>query len=604
MKASLGNKKKYKVRIDSHGRTISAKKGDLLADKIQEAGINLCVYCNKKGLCGKCIVKIVNGYLPSPNKMEKRLLGKKRLNENFRLACQYRIQGSLRIEIPPESIFQETPVLTTGIKSPVSVDPSVKKHYMKIEKPRPTNPRSHLELIQRYLGGEYINFPHNITKIAPHIFKKGKFKVTAIVYEDKELLNLEPSDTSNENYGIAADIGTSTVVVELIDLNTGKTIGTLSTENSQVRYGWDVISRIGFAASKTQNLQKLRKTILDDVNQLIQKVLTSNNIPSQFVYEVVVAGNTVMNHLLLGIPVDSLAGAPYNSVFSVLPPMASREIGFHINKNGKVYVVPNIKSFIGGDISAGLMACDFTERKGCYLFIDLGTNGEIVLKNKNKIIATSTAAGPAFEGMNISCGMLAHAGAVYGAEYKEGIKVFTLNHKPPVGICGTGLIDLITIFIDEGFINSRGTIKGKHKKIHVADNLYVTQNDIREMQLAIAAIKTGIQMMLVENHLTPKDLDGIFLGGAFGNYINIKNTMKIGLLPQIEKQKVTVLGNSSLAGARGFLLSQTSRKKTESSIKKIKYFSLAANSDFQQYFLGSLYFGKKGRINKKSHRRT
>ncbi|MBS3819671.1 DUF4445 domain-containing protein [bacterium] len=604
MKDSTKNKKKYKVRIVSHGKTISAKKGDLLADKIQNAGINLCVYCNKKGLCGKCLVKIVKGYLPSPNKMEKRLLGKKRLNENYRLACQYRIQGSLRIEVPPEAIFQETPVLTAGIKSPVSVDPAVKKYYLKIEKPRPTNPRSYLELIQRYLGGEHIDFPHNIAKITPEIFKKAKSKVTAVVYKDHELLDVEPFDTSNENYGVALDVGTSTVVVELIDLNSGNTIDNLSTANSQVKYGWDVISRIGFAVSKSENLQKLRKTILEDVNQLIEKILASHQIHPHSVYEIVMAGNTVMNHLLLGIPVDSLAGSPYNSVFSVLPSMYSREIGFNINKNGKVYIVPNIKSFIGGDVSAGLMASNFINKKGCYLFIDLGTNGEIVLKHKNKITATSTAAGPAFEGMNMSCGMLAHSGAVYGAEYDKGIKVFTLNHKPPVGICGTGFIDLISIFLDREFINTRGTIKGKSKKLSVADNLHVTQNDIREMQLAIAAIKTGIQMMLEENHLSPENLDGIYLGGAFGNYINVKNTIKIGLLPPIDKQKVSILGNSSLAGAKGLMLSQSSRKKTEYSIKKIRYFSLASNPDFQQNFLNSLYFGKRGRIKNMSGKKT
>ena len=580
----------YKIRIISHDKKITAQENELLADKIQEAGINLSLYCHKKGLCGKCFVEIVEGELPSLKEEEVFLVKQKKLNKNYRLACMYKIQGDLSLEIPEESIIQEAFILKTGIKFPILLDPAVKKYYLQLKKPEISSPFSFLELFELHFKEKSLSISLNLLKDLERILEQSRFKVTAVMHRDKEILNIEPFDTLNQNFGLAIDIGTTTVVVELVDLNTGESIDALTGPNSQMKFGSDVVSRISFAFSEPRNLDELRNSILKTLNQMIEQALKRNHINSTHVYEIVVAGNTSMNHFLLGLPVKSLAKAPYNPAFTCLEELSSQDLGFKINAYGKVYVAPNIKSFVGGDVSAGLIASDLANKKGNYLFIDLGTNGEIVLKTEEKLVATSTAAGPAFEGMNISSGMLALPGAVYKAEYKNKLVLHTISNKLPLGICGTGLIDLISIFLAKGEITLKGNIKNKTKKIQITDNIYITQKDVREMQLAVAAIKTGVKMMLEANHLGIEQLDGIFIAGAFGNYLNIKNSLKIGLLPRIDEDKIIFIGNSSLAGARALLLSKPARDRIQSLVRGIQHFSLAANPLFQEYFIASLAF--------------
>jgi len=580
----------YKVKILSEDKTIAAMENELLADKIQKAGINLSAYCSKRGLCGKCFVEIVDGKLPPLKGREEFLLKHKKLSKNYRLACMYKIKGDLSIEIPEESIMQEMFILKTGIESPIEFDPPVKKYHLQLKKPEISFPYSIMESFEFYFRDKNLIIPLNLLKTLQDIIERSSFNITAVVYNDNEILNVEQDNTLNKNYGIAIDLGTTTVVVELVDLNTGESIDIQTAANSQMKYGSDVVSRISFAFSDPKNLDELRNSILKTLNQMIKQILDKNYIDSSYVYEIAVAGNTSMNHFLLGMPVKSLALAPFNPVFTRLPELPEQYFGFKMNKYGKVYIAPNIKSFVGGDVSAGLIASDLANRKGNYLFIDLGTNGEIVLKTGKKLVVTSTAAGPAFEGMNISCGTLAVPGAIYKAEYKNKLDFFTIGDKSATGICGTGLIDLIAIFLDKGKISPKGTIKNKRKKIAVTDNIHITQKDIREMQLAIAAIKTGIRMILKEYHLKKEELDGIFIAGAFGNYLNIKNSMRIGLLPQIDDERIIFIGNSSLAGVKALLLSKPAREKIDSLIKKIQYLSMATNPLFQEYFIEALEF--------------
>jgi len=323
---------------------------------------------------------------------------------------------------------------------------------------------------------------------------------------------------------------------------------------------------------------------------MIGRLLRKNQVSSDFVYEAVIAGNTAMNHLLLGLPVTTLAVSPYQAFFSALPALSAVETGLGISPMGRVYIAPNIKSFVGGDISAGLSAVDIEHQKGNFLFVDLGTNGEIVLKKGVRLTATSTAAGPAFEGMTISCGMLALPGAVYKARFKDGLVVETISGGPARGVCGTGLIDIIAVMLDRGFISARGHILGPAKKIGVTADLSLNQQDIREVQLAIAAMKTGIRILLAKNKMAVKDLDGIYVAGAFGNYLHIPHSMKLGLLPYIDRKKIFFVGNSSLAGARALLLSRPERVRCERLAKRVRHVSLAKDAEFQTMFIEALEF--------------
>jgi uncharacterized 2Fe-2S/4Fe-4S cluster protein (DUF4445 family) len=581
---------KYTIKILSHDKELKAQKDDVLADKILEAGIDLSLYCNKRALCGKCFVEIVEGDLPPLDERESFLLHQRKCGKNFRLACLYKIQSDLAVQIPERSLLKETFILKSGIPTPVTLNPAVKKYYLALKKPELRSPYSLLESLESNLQYQGHFLPLNLLKELPAILEQNHFQVTAVIYDDQEIMALEPGNSLSKNSGLAIDIGTTTVVVELLDLTTGKSLAIQTAMNSQIKYGSDVVSRISAAILEPKNLESLRQSIRDTLNQMIQKLLAEAHASADHVYEAVVAGNTAMNHLFLGLPVKTLSVAPFSPVFTSLPAQSASDLGLKIHQNGKVYIVPNIKSFIGGDIAAGMIASNLDGQKGNFLFVDLGTNGEIVLKKGDEFVATSTAAGPAFEGMNLSCGMLALPGAIYKAQKKKNLAISTIDHKPALGVCGTGLIDLLAIFLKEGKISPKGTITAKSKRIPITRTLALTQKDVREMQLAIAAIKSGIKLILKEHNLKVNDLDGIFLAGAFGNYLNIQNSMKIGLLPEIDRKKVVFIGNSSLAGARAILLSQAARKKVETLVKKIRHFPLAANPLFQEYFIQALEF--------------
>jgi uncharacterized 2Fe-2S/4Fe-4S cluster protein (DUF4445 family) len=583
-----------KVRILSHNKTATAKKGALLADIIGEAGIDLSLYCNGRGLCGKCFVAIVKGDPKNCDAQENELREQKHLGKNFRLACKYRVTQDVEIKIPATSILQKTPVLETGLRSDLEVNPSVKKYHFALEKPCLQNPYASLELLERVLRKKGLHISLEVLRKIPNTLEKESGKITVVIFKDSEIISVEKGDTSGKNYGLAADIGTTTLVLNLVNLNTGEKIDSVVANNTQMKYGADVISRISFAYMDPKNLEKLQQAIVSDLSRMIKNLLSNNKVEPNYVYEIVLAGNAPMNHFLLGVPVNSLSVAPFHTAFSSLPELAAKQLGLPIHPNGKVCIVPNIKSFVGGDITAGILAADLAGKEGNMLFIDLGTNGEIVLKKGQKIIATSTAAGPAFEGMNISSGMLALPGAIFKAEKKKSLSLHTIDGEPPRGICGTGLIDLVAIFINSGRITKNGVIKTQNRKISITKNTDLTQKDIREIQLATAAIKSGTQMMLEKFGLKKEELDGIFIAGAFGNYLNIRNAMTLGLLPPISTKKIFFIGNSSLAGAKVLLLSEAAKLKARTLAKKIQFVSLATDPKFQDTFIEALDFGWRG----------
>lgn len=580
----------YKIKILSHGKGIRAKNKEILADRIQQAGIDLNLSCNKRGLCGKCFVEIVKGHIPRPKEKELAFIQQKKLPDNFRLSCQYQVKNDLVLRIPEDSLLQKVAVLETGFRRSVAVNPAVKKYLLQMKRPTIESTLSLLDLVQLQFEKHYFPVSLDIFEDLAYIIEENDFKTTAIVYDESEFLGFEKPETIDKNFGLAIDLGTTTLVVELVDLTTGKTVDVLTGLNSQVKYGSDIISRITATFMEPKRIWEFKKSIFDSLNRMIEQILRKNRVHSNFVYEIVIGGNTAMNHFLLGLPLRTLAVSPYHSIFSDLPALPSSELGFPINKYGKVYIVPNIKSFVGGDITAGLVASDMENKKGNYLFIDLGTNGEIVLKKGNRFIATSTAAGPAFEGMNISHGMLAFPGAIYKADDNKRLKVFTIAGKPVRGICGTGLIDLVALFLKRKAISAEGKIQLKSKIIPITKNIYLNQKDIREMQLAVAAIKTGIKMLFKRYSLSSTRLDGIFIAGAFGNYLNVGNSMKIGLLPEIEKKKIHFIGNSSLSGAKAMLVSREEREKGRHLVRRIQHFSLAADPSFQKTFINSLVF--------------
>jgi uncharacterized 2Fe-2S/4Fe-4S cluster protein (DUF4445 family) len=580
----------YKIRVTSHGQTVAAEKKDNLADKLQQAGVPINLYCNKRGLCGKCFVEIVSGPHPELGEREKLWLKQKGLSADHRLSCQYEVEGDLVVNVPVSSTHENVPILPSIPRSVVVPDPAVKKYGLELSKAEIPFPDSLLEGIFLGLGAKSLRIStETLKELEPGLRESGG-RVTVAVHQEAEIIAVEPGDTIGQNFGLAVDVGTTTLVMELVDVESGRTLDMEAALNSQSRRGADIISRLTYALSETRRAAELRELVLETLNQMSRRLLIRNRISPLSVYEAVLSGNTAMSHLLLGVPVDSLAKAPYFAVFSRVPCLNSREVGLAIHPQGKVYFAPNIKSFVGGDISSGLLAVRLAARPGNFLFLDLGTNGEVVLKAGEDIIATSTAAGPAFEGMSISCGMPALAGAIYKAEDGRPLRVATIGSSAPQGICGTGLIDLIAIYLGRGEIVSSGAIQNLEKRLAVAPGIVLTQDDVRQMQLACAAIKSGIQLMLKTKGLSIEKLDGIYIAGAFGSYLNIRNSMALGLLPRMEEQRIVFVGNSSLAGARLLLLARQEREEVESLVQRIRYLSLASDREFQDHFIRALEF--------------
>lgn len=578
------------IKILSHGQTILAEKKEILADKLRQAGIPLNLYCNKRGLCGKCFVEIVSGRSRDVGEREQSMLKEKGLSEAYRLSCQYEINGDLEINVPVSSTHEDVPILPAIPHSAISPDPAVRKYYLELRKPEISSPDSLFEQILSGLEIETLKVQPRILSELGSSLDQAVIRATVVVHGENEVVAIEPGMTLGRNFGLAIDVGTTTLVMELVDVESGKILDLEAALNSQSGRGADVISRIAFALADTKNAAELRNLVLDALNQMIRRLLVRNRVPPSSVYEAVVSGNTAMNHLLLGVPPETLARAPYRAVFSRLAALEAEAVGLDIHPRGKVYFSPNIRSFVGGDISSGILASGLAARPGNWMFIDLGTNGEIILKAGEDIIATSTAAGPAFEGMNISCGLPALPGAVYKAESAGDLRVFTIGDIHPRGICGTGLIDLTAFYLARGEIASGGAIQNAKKRLAVAEGIALTQEDVRQMQLACAAIKSGIRLILKAASLSTIQLDGIYIAGAFGNYLNIRNATEIGLLPAVEAGKVRFVGNSSLAGARLLLIAKEERKKVESLVGRIRYFSLASDPEFQDYFIRALEY--------------
>jgi uncharacterized 2Fe-2S/4Fe-4S cluster protein (DUF4445 family) len=581
----------HTIKILPGGRVIKAASGTILADALHEAGFPISLYCGKMGLCGKCFVEIIRGGLPHPDSQEKIILERLLLANNYRLSCRYRISGSLMIRIPEESLLPQMPVLTQGVRRTIAIDPPAKKVALSLPRPDLSTPLALTDLIQSRFPGVSLKISAEALRVQAAFPEGPDMKMTAVVYKGSELTDIEPQDTTGRNFGLAVDLGTTTLVVELVDLNSGKTLDTEVGLNAQNRYGADVVSRIAAAYADPEKSRELKEVVVGALNEMIGRLLEKRHIPSNFVYEAVIAGNTAMNHLFLGLPVQTLAVSPYYALFSLLPALPAASTGLAINPRGKVYLAPNIKSFVGGDIAAGLAAADLASLPGNVLFIDLGTNGEIVLKKDRRFTATSTAAGPAFEGMNISCGMLALPGAIYKAEFRNKLHVRTISGRPALGVCGSGLIDLVAVFLKNGLISSQGQIQGPGKRIRVTKDIFLNQKDIRQMQLAAAAVKTGIRLLLAKSRLVSRDLDAVYVAGALGSTLNLYNSMALGLLPKCPEKKIFFIGNSSLAGARALLLSRAERSRCEKLVRRVRHLSLAEDALFQKTFIDALEFG-------------
>jgi len=612
-------------------KNIEVNEGTTILETLEKVGMNINTPCGGKGICGKCKVLVKEG-IAAAVPLEEELLSKEEIKKGFRLACQSKLFKDTVIEIPPEIRLDFKRVFSSNLKGDIdriknnfSLESNLKKVFLDLKKPSLDDQRADWERIKDELSSKKIENISNlktsleILKKIPVLIREANFKITVILYNN-EIINVENGDTTKSSYGIAFDVGTTTVAGYLVDLNTGEELFSVAKANPQIIYGDDVISRIGFAQKQKENLEILQREIVNTLNEIIKETAQKAGVDTNNIYKITIAGNTCMHHLLLGLNPSYIAPSPYIPVIKENLNLKAKDIPkLILEPTANVYMLPNISAFVGADIVAGILAIRMYENEKIFLFIDLGTNGEIVLGSKRKMWTCSTAAGPAFEGARISSGMRAAEGAIDKVEMdNKSITYRVIKDGKVRGICGSGLIDLIAELVKLGLIDKSGKLidreecdpnlseeikkriingqKGnkfllvKDKETESGKSIYLTQRDIREVQLAKAAIFAGIKILLKEVNIPQEDVQKILLAGAFGNFIDKKSAIRIGLIPYLPLEKIESVGNAAGRGAEITLLSEKTREICEKISKDIKYIELSSRTDFQEEFVEAMFF--------------
>lgn len=592
-------KTRVKLILGNEKREVEIEKGKTLAEAILKADFKFEFPCGGNGTCGRCLVKAKGKLLP-PDKTEKALL-EERVEEGFRLACRCRIGGEA--EVFWEKSFLPAKILTEGLERKLTLRPNVTKATYKIAA---SDKKALAQEVKALFKKEGLALEKEFKFSSLEQIKGGAFTV---VLRDGKVSAVENGDTASKRFGLAVDIGTTTLVVSLIDLTSGKELDTVSDLNPQVAYGHDVITRITQVKKERKNLPCLQKMLVSALEEMTQGMSQKHKVFPKNIYEVTVAGNTCMMHLFLGLDPIPLALAPYTSLIEGSLCVHAEELGFRNLSQAKLYILPPISPYVGADITAGILATDLCYQKEPALFIDIGTNGEIALKTKAETLACSTAAGPAFEGMNIDCGMRAQRGAIERVTLEDGgLKIKTIGEDEPKGICGSGLIEAVAEFREKEIIDSRGCfspetarcwkrfLKEENGKRYfvLTENgegkVFISQKDIRQVQLAKGAIQTGISLLLQAAGLEREEIKKIFIAGAFGYHLNPSSLVKIGLLPKEWEDKVSFVGNTSKTGALLVLLDKELRKEVEEIARLVKTVDLVIHPQFERYFVNSMLF--------------
>ncbi len=569
--------------------------------------------CGGEGTCGKCRILAENAN-SFPTGAELQFLTPKELSDGFRLACQCPLEDGLVVSLgrAPEMKDRKIPKSDPGKRYARKPEPVVRKKIISLTGTRDNDPGTSLaEVLCTQTGTEDLRIPLELLKSLPGIFAKRKS--AAAVFTNSRFIALEDEKTHGV-FGVAIDIGTTSLVVWLVDLESATVLDTASELNPQTSFGADVLSRISVIQSRERGLEMLKDALLSSLNRMIATLARKNGLDTGSIYAAAVSGNTIMEHIFLGVDPSPIGRSPFIPVTRCTPSLKAESSGLDINPRGEIVMIPNISGFVGGDITAGVEASGMFRSSAITLFTDIGTNSEIVLGNRDFLLACSAAAGPAFEGARISHGMRAVNGAVERVAFQDGnVLLGVIGEKTPEGICGSGIVDLVAEMLRSGLIDKNGKFSdtSPDSRLHsrISNNpqglkefclyeagenkpggIVFTQKDVREVQLAKGAIATGIQILLEKKDLKPGDLDRVVVAGAFGNYINMKNAVDMGILPKVSSEKIEYIGNSSVIGAFHALVSLKDYRLMKKIARKAEFVELSSRSDFQQRFLSNMSF--------------
>jgi len=609
--------KLVRVSIEPDGIEVFVPAGTLLSRVTAASGRSVEMPCGGVGTCGKCRV-VVSGEVSEPDSVERRALTDGDILSGIRLACRAKVNGAVGVTIPETSRSMVQKILSQGVMRECDVMSGVSKVHCALPKPSLEDERAEFERLARYLQARDIVLKPNlnVTRTLSSKLRAADYDVTAVVYGD-ELIAIEPGDTTGRCYGIAFDLGSTTIVGYLMDLPTGRELGVSAVMNPQTIYGDDLVARISFATTHEDGLAVLRSAAVDAMNRIAHDLLKEAGVSPENVYKVTVVGNTCMTHLLLGIDVASLGQSPYVPTLCSDVQLSAAELGLCLCPEAKVMVLPNIAGFVGSDM-VGVMLSTKWERDGeTRLAVDIGTNGEMALMHAGRTYVCSAAAGPAFEGAGISCGMRGAPGAIDSVVIDDAVRITTINNKRPTGICGSGLVDAVAQMLDAGLIDETGRMLDPSDADHIPPAIRerliktdsgvefvlatkkesgggraitLTGTDIRHLQLAKGSIHAAIQTLIAIAGTSDDALSQILLAGAFGNYIRVESAIRIGLIPAVDPGIVASIGNAAGAGARLALLCEQEMALARQLAESAEHIELAVSPQYQMELMERMMF--------------
>ncbi len=613
--ASAGAPARVRLRFEPSGIDVKVPGGVTVFDAASWNGIAIDSTCGGHGTCKKCRVRITEGDVPV-SKLDSRAFTPDELRDGWRLACRITTAGDLDVEVPP---LQTRPkAATVGVGRQVILRPAIVKRHLQLEEPTLSDQRTDIQRVLDAMDDLELTTSIAVLRDLGPTLRRANWDVTAVVAE-AELIAVEPGDTTDRRFAIAFDLGTTTVVANLLDIDTGTPVAVRSMLNKQQPFGADVISRISATMMDPEALPRLRDLAHETLAELTAEVLAAGDVRADEVYEVVLAGNATMTQIALGIDPEPLGVAPFVMAAEAYDGLRAADLGVHVHPNAPATVFPSLGAYVGGDITAGILATGLDRDRRLRLFIDVGTNCEIAIGDQDRIVSTAAPAGPAFEAASIRCGMRAADGAIEIVRIEaDGVELGVIGDAEPIGMCGSGLVDAVAELVKVGLLDASGkyltdeeaaerlpgladrlsAIDGERVFVlhwggepgDVAKAVFLSQRDVRELQFAKAAIATGWRLLVEELGIAESDIQQVLLAGSFGSYLSAASAIRIGLVPKLPIPRIVSAGNVAGEGAKMAVLSIQERHAGRSLLDEIEYVELSDRTDFNDRFVEQLAF--------------
>jgi len=601
----------HQIEFQPVGRRGPCSPHQSLLEAAHGLGVHLISLCGGNGTCGRCKVQLLEGRLSPLTETEKERLTPKELQAGYRLACCAYPLSDVKLAVPPESLSTPQRTQVEGLTISVPVDPSIDHYELEMSPPSLDDLASDsgrvIDALQQQHGVRCTSIDIDVLRDISPVLRDWHWRAQAAVRHD-ECIALHPPGT--RHLGLAVDLGTTKIAGYLVDLDSGDTLASRGLMNPQIAWGEDVISRIASALESFEEASEMQQLAVQAIALLAEELTTEIGATPNDIVDAVIVGNTAMHHLLLRLPVEQLVRAPYAPATSSALDIKARDIGLHLAQGAYLHFLPNIAGYVGADHVAVILSTELYKAARTVLALDIGTNTEICLSNHGAMSCVSCASGPAFEGAHITHGMRAAAGAIERLSLLDNeIQFQTIGGSAPVGLCGSGVLDTLAQLYLAGVIDRNGRMSKDHPRVRIDDGkrefvivgdpgdttgpcITFTQHDVRELQLAKGAMRTGIQALLEANGLSDEDIDEIIIAGAFGNYIDVSSAIAVGMLPSLPLDRFRQVGNAAGAGAKMALVSRAQRAKAASIARRIRYIELASVHNFQDLFARSMFLGQ------------